>query len=71
MPKQARTKKQVISRLNALTDGDAEAAHIEADKLLTDALLIANMADVVVRTWLRVTVSAFGMRNHLRLYGAI
>ena len=47
MPKQARTKKQVISRLNALTDGDAEAAHIEADKLLTDALLIANMADVV------------------------
>jgi hypothetical protein len=42
------TKQEVIDRLNALTDDDPEAAHEEADKLLTDALLIAGMDDVVL-----------------------
>ena len=42
------TKQEVIDRLNALTDDDPEAAHDEADNLLTDALLIAGMDDVVL-----------------------
>jgi hypothetical protein len=41
------TKEEIIERLNALTDDDPEAAHEEADKLLTDALLITGMNDVV------------------------
>jgi hypothetical protein len=44
---QAFTKNEVIERLQALADGDTESAHIEADSLLLDALLIAGMGDVV------------------------
>lgn len=47
MAKQAMTKEEVIERLNALTAGDPDSAHGEADRLLTDALLIAGMRDVV------------------------
>lgn len=43
---QATTKDEVIERLNALTDAD-QGAHREADSLLTDALLLAGMSDVV------------------------
>ena len=46
MAQQAITKKEVIERLNELTDGDPESAHSEADRLITDALLIAGMRDV-------------------------
>jgi len=42
------TKEEIIERLNALTDDDPEAAHDEADNLLTDALLIAGMDDVAM-----------------------
>lgn len=47
MAKQAMTKEEVIERLNALTDEDQESAHGEADSLLTDALILAGMGDVV------------------------
>lgn len=47
MAKQAMTKEELIERLNALTNSDKEAAHAEADCLLTDALLLAGMGDVV------------------------
>lgn len=51
MAAQARTKEEVIARLNALQPGNGagveEAHHLEADQLLTDALLLAGMGDVV------------------------
>ena len=46
MATQAKTKDEIIERLNALTDGDPEEAHSEADKLVTDALFLAGMNDV-------------------------
>lgn len=48
MTKQARTKEEVIARLQELNAEDKIAAHSEADRLLLDSLLIAGMYDVVV-----------------------
>jgi len=45
--KQARTKQEVIDRLNALPYDDYEAAHEEADSLLCDALLLSKGMDIV------------------------
>lgn len=50
MAAQARSKEEIIARLNALQaddSGNTEEAHREAASLLTDALLLAGMSDVV------------------------
>lgn len=46
MSYQAHTKEEVIERLNALEDGDDDDRR-EAVGLLTDALIIAGMDEVV------------------------
>lgn len=47
MGTQAMTKEEVIARLNQLDGEDTKALHQEAESLLTDALMIAKMSDVV------------------------
>lgn len=47
MSNQARSIDEVITRLNAVTGADQEDAHIEADRLLLDALLLLGGSEVV------------------------
>jgi hypothetical protein len=44
---EVKSKKEIIQALRGLDQGDPESAHIRADDLLLDALLLAGMQDVV------------------------
>ncbi len=43
---EVKSKKEIIQALRGLDQDDPESAHIRADDLLLDALLLAGMQDV-------------------------
>jgi len=44
---QVKSKEEIIRALNGLAQDDPESAHLRADDLLLEALLLAGMQDVV------------------------